>query len=374
MKLPWLIGLFSIAAFGSLAATAHASAHTYWVKSDCRGKTRCFPAIQSALDASLTDANTGWVTIDIAPGQYHEKLIIQRAKTVLRGHGRDRTHIEYNAVAETAGRYHRNNWGTPGSATLTVESVDIVIRDLTVENSFDFLANDSLLPGDPKKIANSQGLAMLADIHSDRVTVLNASLIGYQDTLFANGKRVFVRKSLISGNIDFIFGNGQVLIEDSTIQSRRRAAEFKPDEFQSFVTAPSTPLAQDIGIVIYRSRLTREAGVPDGSVALGRPWHPTTTFADGRYADPNAVGQAIFIDCFMDAHIRNDHWTEMNGTAHDGTKTARFMAQDSRFAETGSYGPGSVHTNIGIKWKAAPDITLIRSQFFAHWPSISQTR
>ena len=70
---------------------------------------------------------------------------------------------------------------------------------------------------------------------------------------------------------------------------------------QSIVAAPSTPLAQAIGIVVYRSRLTREPGVPDGTVALGRPWHPTRNFPDGRYADPGAVGQASYIDCYMDA-------------------------------------------------------------------------
>ncbi len=356
----------AIALTGSAAS---AWAGDYPVRPDCQGKSGCYATVQAALDASAKDTSGNWVIIDIAPGRYHEKVTVLRPRTELRGHGADKTKIEFDAVAETSGKYHRLNWGTPGSATLTVDADEVTVDGLTVENSYDFLANDALPAGDARKISNSQGVALLADIHSDRVKLVDAALVGNQDTLFANGKRVLVRNSFISGNIDFIFGNGEVLIEDSTIESRRRSATFAPDEFQSFVLAPSTPLSQEIGIVVYRSRLTREAGVPDGSVALGRPWHPTTTFADGRYADPNAVGQATYIDCVMDAHIRKDHWTEMNGTAHDGTKTARFLPQDSRFSESGSSGPGGAHTDIGIKWTVSPDIAHIHQVFFQDWPA-----
>ena len=361
-----------LAATALVAAAGTAHAAGYSVRAECGSQARCFPTIQAALDASAKDDSGTWVTVDVAPGHYHEKLTISRPKTRLVGHGADTTRIEFNEVAQTAGHYHRSNWGTPGSATVTVDADEIDISGVTIENSYDFLANDALPAGDPKKISNSQGVAFLADIHSDRVRLLNTSLIGNQDTLFANGKRVLIRKSFISGNIDFIFGNGEVLIEDSTIESRRRATPFVTGEFQSFVTAPSTPLAQEIGIVIYRSRLTREAGVPDGSVALGRPWHPTTTFADGRYADPNAVGQASFIDDYMDAHIRNDHWTEMGGTARDGSKTAKFQPQDSRFFESGSSGPGGAHSDIGIKWTGKPDIGHIHAVFFDGWTAAAK--
>ncbi len=352
-----------------LAGPVHAADVRYSVKAECGGKARCFTSVQAALDASARDDSGNWVIVDIAPGHYHEKVTVSRPQTKLRGHGAGKTRIEYDAVAQTAGHYHRNAWGTPGSATVTVDADLVTIDGLTIENSYDFLANDTLPAGDANKISNSQGVAILADVHSDRVMLSHTALIGNQDTLFANGKRLLIRKGFISGNVDFIFGNGQVLIEDSTIESRRRATAFAPGEFQSFVLAPSTPLSQEIGIVVYRSRLTREAGVPDGSVALGRPWHPTTTFADGRYADPNAVGQATFIDCFMDAHIRNDHWTEMAGTARDGTKTARFLPQDSRFFESGSSGPGGAHSDIGIKWTAKPDIRHIHAVFFDGWTS-----
>jgi pectinesterase len=351
----------------ALAKPAH-----YYVKAACAAKSNCFASIQSALDSAAQDTSDQWVVVDVAAGSYYEKLTISRGKVQLRGQGKDRTRVYFDAVAQTAGKYHRDKWGTPGSATLTINADQVKVEGLTVENTYDFLSNDALPDGDPKKISNSQGVALLLDKQSDRVSFNKTALIGYQDTLFANGKRVLLRNSHISGNIDFIFGNGQILIEDSVVQSRRRSATFAPGEFQSFIVAPSTQLTQPLGIVIYRSRLTREDGVPDNSVALGRPWHPTTTFADGRYADPNAVGQASFIDCYMDAHIHSDHWTSMNGTARDGTKSAVFKAQDSRFSEAGSSGPGARRSDIGMKWTEAMDIKKVHKLFFEGWPEAAK--
>lgn len=346
------------------------TALVFHVEHDCAKTVNCYTTVQSALDTAERVADSQWVAVDVGAGDFNEKVTLRRAKTILRGRGPGRTRLYYDAVAETAGQYHRNGWGTPGSATLTIDADQVTVEDITVENTFDYLRIDALPDGDPRKVGNSQALAVLLDIHSDRVLVSDAALLGYQDTLFANGKRAYIRRSLIAGNIDFIFGNGQVLIADSEIRTRKRGVAIPADDFHSFIAAPSTPLSQRMGIVVYRSRLTREAGVPDNSVALARPWHPTTRFADGRYADPGAVGQASFIDCFMDAHIHHDHWTSMNGTARDGTKTAIFRAQDSRFSESGSHGPGAPHADIGITW--ANPITLREAEalMFETWPGV----
>jgi pectinesterase len=368
MKMSGLF-LMTAALVASLCSASAERAPVYRVAHDCAGAARCFASIQAALDAA---GGEGWATVKMGPGDFYEKVTIRRAKTVLKGEGAGRTRLHFDAVAQAAGQYHRERWGTPGSATLTIDADQVTVDGLTVENTYDFLANDGLADGDPRKTGNSQAVAVLLDVHSDRVLIRNASLLGYQDTLFANGGRAYIRRSLVAGNIDFIFGNGRLLIADSEIRTRKRLAPVAAGDFHSFVAAPSTPLSQRMGIVIYRSRLTREAGVPDNSVALGRPWHPTTRFADGRYADPNAVGQASFIDCFMDAHIHSDHWTSMNGTARDGTKTAVFRPQDSRFSESGSYGPGARHADIGITWADPIGLRDIEAAMFDGWPEAAR--
>lgn len=340
---------------------------SFHVSKNCANKSNCFSNIKSAIDASRIIPKDNWVRIKIDSGDYFEKITIERDKTEIIGSGTRFTRLYYNEVAQTAGRYHRNNWGTAGSATLTINADNVKLSRIKVENTYDYLANDALLENDPKRIGNSQALALLLDINSDRVSLNQTELLGYQDTIFANGKRAHINKSKIAGNVDFIFGNGQVLIENSEIQTRNRSAKLKAGEFHSFIAAPSTQLDQKIGIVFYKSRLTRESGVPDNSVALARPWHPTTTFPDGRYADPNAIGQAIFIDCYMDKHIHQDHWTSMNGTARDGTKTAVFKPQDSRFFESGSWGPGARANDIGIKWNSTFRIEDVRNAIFENW-------
>lgn len=347
-----------------VAATPALAQAPLKVRASCAAQARCFTSIVAALEAAERDRSGQWVTIDIGAGDFREKPTIRRPRTRLTGRGSAKTRLHFDAVAEHSAPYDRGRWGTAGSATLTVAADEVLISGLTIENSFDYLSNDALPEGDPRKISNSQAVAVTLDTASDRVLFDRVALLGYQDTLFTRGKRAIIRNSLIAGNVDFIFGNGALLIEDSEVRTRRRGATTAGEAFASFVTAPSTKIDQPIGIVIYRSRLTREQGVADGSVALGRPWHPTTVFPDGRYADPAAVGQAVFIDCHMDAHIHPDGWTSMPGTARDGTKTAIFRAQESRFAEIGSYGPGARRRDIGIVWKSVPSIAEIRRAMF----------
>src|SRR5690606_23503702 len=66
-----------------------------------------------------------------------------------------------------------------------------------------------------------------------------------------------------------------------------------------------------------------------------------TTFPDGRYADPDAIGKAVFIRTYMDAHISAQGWSSMGGTARDGTKRQIFTPEESRFFEYQSTGPGA---------------------------------
>lgn len=366
-----LIGAAALLAGCANHSRAAGPGRAYRVEPDCGDLRNCYTTLQGALDASASEPSDAWVFIDVGAGLYEEKVTIRRPKTRLHGAGVGRSSLRFDAVAETSAHYHRDHWGTPGSATLTIDADQVIVEDMTIENGYDYLANDALADGDPRKIANCQAVALLLDVHSDRVLVQRSSVIGFQDTLFADGKRALIRDSLISGNVDFIFGSGQLLIEDSTVRSRRRAAVLPPSDIQSIVAAPSTPSSQRMGIVFFRSRLTREAGVPDGTVALARPWHPTRRFPDGRYADPNAIGQASYIDCFMEAHIHRDHWTSMLGTARDGTKTQVFRPQDARFFESGSRGPGARHVDIGMQW-AGDAIDALKELLLADWPEARQ--
>ena len=361
------------AAIGGLALVSACStlpepaANSLVVSKSCDSEPNCFTSVQAAIDAAEQMSVKEWATIRVSAGDFYEKVTIARPKLRLSGAGQGETRIYFDAVARDSRKYHRNNWGTPGSATLTINADEVTVRDLTVSNTYDYLSNDALGSDNPDRNRDPQAVALLLDIESDRVHMNGVALEGYQDTLFANGDRFYFENGFISGNVDFIFGNGFILIENSTIESRIRATDYPEGEIQSFIMAPSTQLDQPIGLVIANSKLTREEGLADRSVTLGRPWHPTTTFDDGRYADPDAVGSAIFIDNWMDAHIHEDRWSTMNGTARDGSKTDIFRPEDSRFHESGSTGPGARTTETEISWTLDLSLAEIRALMFEGW-------
>lgn len=329
----------------------------------------CFSTLTEALETVklIRSSHSTLAVIYVGEGVFFEKLRVDEPNIRIVGQGVSRTILRFDAYAGISGKYHRDNWGTPGSATLTINATNVTVTNLTVENSFDYLANDSLSSQDEKKIRHSQAVALLLDVDSDKVLLEQVELLAYQDTLFANGGRAYIRNSKITGNVDFIFGNGVLLIEESDIVSRPRAAQMAEGSIHSYITAGSTPLSQPYGITIANSRLLKEEGVPIYSVSLGRPWHPTTNFPDGRYADPNAVAQVNYINCFMDDHIHPEAWRTMSGTARDGSKSLVFGPKDSRFFEQGSRGPGAQREFQQIDWQEKPNLASIREYVFKGW-------
>lgn len=301
-----------------------------------------FTSLQAALDAAPKDEAVRY-RILVKAGRYKEKLNINRPNIDISGESAASTIIYFDAYAGNSRDYREDKWGTPGSATVSINATDIHIADLTIENTFDYLTNDGKKTrNDSTAVSDSQAVALLLDTRSDRVSFSRVTLNGYQDTLFAHGNRAYFYKSTISGNVDFIFGQGAVVFDKSTIISRPRNSTFAEGEIHSFITAPSTNIAREYGLTFIDCILTRETGVPDGSITLGRPWHPTTNFPDGRYADPKAIGKAVFIRTFMDRHINVAGWSSMPGTAPDGTKSRIFTPEESRFFEYKSAGPGAV--------------------------------
>jgi pectinesterase len=194
----------------------------YIVSKNCQSRSNCFSSFQGAIDEASARPPETWVHVHVEEGDYYEKVRVDREKILLTGSGAERTRLHFDAVASTAGAYHRNNWGTPGSATLTINADEVTVAGLKVENTFDYLTNDRLDDQDPDKNTNPQAAAVLLDIASDRVLMQQVELIGYQDTLFLNGGRLYFDEGFISGNVDFIFGNGIGLFEDSTIETRMR--------------------------------------------------------------------------------------------------------------------------------------------------------
>jgi pectinesterase len=362
----WLKAL--IFGLGFLSAATVLS-HDLRVEQDCRAAPNCYRTIAEALSVAteLRDRSNNRIVLRVGEGQFREKLRVEVDNIELVGAGPEHTTIIFDDYAGNSSHHHRDGWGTPGSATLTINADDVRVSGFSIENDFDYLANDAREKSDPNKLRDSQAVALLLDVESDRVLFDEVNIYAYQDTVFTNGGRAYIRNSRIAGNVDFIFGNGALLIENSDVISRPRGKPMPVGKPQSYITAASTQLSQPYGITIAHSRLLKAEGVPKHSVSLGRPWHPTTDFEDGRYADPNAVAQVSFISCFMDDHILPAAWGSMSGTARDGTKSLIFGPEDSRYFEVASTGPGANRESQAIAWDKQPKLDDIRAFMFSGW-------
>ena len=292
--------------------SAHATRARYGAVVDARYTGRdgdrvageaSYRTLGAALAAAPASSPVPWVIL-LRKGRYHEKLVVDKPNITLRGESRDGVVLIFDAHAD-APNPDGGTYGTRGSFTLRVIAPLFHAEHLTIENAFDYRANAARSADDPAKSRNAQAVALHLDEGSDRASFTDCVISGWQDTLYANAGRAYFRECIILGNVDFIFGGGTAVFDDCDIISRGAG----------YVSAPSTPPLQLYGFVFIGSRLGRQSEtVKPNTVALGRPWHPSS--------NPNVNPSAVFIDCNLDDHIIAEAWAPMGGYAPG---TARFF-------------------------------------------------
>jgi pectinesterase len=280
-------------------------------------------------------------TVFVNEGIYRERVVINTDNVHLVGQSQETTTIVFDRYAgQKVAENSSEKWGTRRTATVEILGDNITLENITIINDFDYPGNEVKAKDDPTRLSGTQAVALKTGVNSDRTYLKNVALWGYQDTLYLKGDRALIEGGTIAGHIDFIFGEGTAFFESVSIVSRKRYSGGDSEGLTGYITAPSTHLQRPYGLTFNNCRLERENGVPDESVALGRPWHPTTTFSDGRYANPFAVGKATFINTYMDTHIIPTRWTTMGGTTPKGDKRPFSPHTEARFSEYKSYGKG----------------------------------
>lgn len=265
----------------------------------------------------------------IKNGRYREKLTIDRPRVTLLGESRDGAVLTYDAAADTP-TPTGGTYGTRGSFTLRIVAPDFRAERMTIENAFDYPANAAKPDTDKTKFRNPQAVALMLDLGSDRATIVDTKITGYQDTLFPNSGRAYFKKCEVSGHVDFIFGAGQVVFDECDIISRDRGSATN----NGYIAAPSTKGDRPFGFLFLNSRLKKErSSMAPSSVALGRPWHP--------FADATVNSAVAYIDCWMDDHIGAKGWDRMSSVDSTGTRTW-YEPADARFVEFGTTGPGAL--------------------------------
>ncbi|MGA7710572.1 MAG: pectinesterase family protein [Rhizomicrobium sp.] len=270
----------------------------------------------------------------LTKGQWRERIVIDKAFIHLTGEGRNESIIVFNKGASDKGP-DGQPLGTFGTATMMVSAPDFCANRLTIANDFDYPGH-APTADDKTGRSGAQALALAIEGDADRTFLEDIHLPGYQDTLFADTGRSLFRNCQIDGCVDFIFGKGRAVFEHCDILSKRRPGQ----DFNGFIAAPDTDMHQPYGMVFTGCRLLKEKDVAPHTVALGRPWRHTTAFADGRYGDPDNVGAAAFLHCWMDDHIVAEGWYPMGYNAKGGGR-AMMQPEEARFYEFDSSGPGA---------------------------------
>jgi pectin methylesterase-like acyl-CoA thioesterase/polygalacturonase len=289
-----------------------------------------FASVQAAVDAVPDDSATPYV-IELARGTYAERVTIPASKqnlTLLGATGNPRdvviTAADYNQETNPA---TGSPFGTEGSATVHVKASGFTAQNITFANTFDKTAH----PG----ATGTQAVAIAME--GDRQVYLNDIFYGHQDTLLTwdssatTHLRQYVFGSEIDGDVDFIFGDGQLVVDRSMINALNDGI-YK----SAYLTAPATPAEQQYGILISDS--TVNTTLANNNLFLGRAWRPNSD------ADP----QVLFRDTVLPQAINTaGPWLGISGATWS----------PGRYGESGDTGPGAGASPASTVRPVLPDAT-----------------
>ena len=296
---------------------------TFYVAADGTGD---YYSVQAALNK--VPATGGLVLV--APGVYRERLQVKQSHVTLRSANPDpaRTVIVFDLSKGTQGT-------ATGFATVRVLGDDFTAENLTFENDFNRTHK--------QEFAGSQARALA--LFGDRNLLRNVHIVGNQDTFYLGAKncgldsngascepgRSYIVHSLITGNVDFIYGDGTAYFDDCEIRST--------PYLEGFLTAQGKHYPRQESLFVFRhARLTAEPGVTN--VFLGRPWRD---FAAVVFLDSQA-GPHIDPAGFREWHPGETHRLEtaFYRTWHMSGPGARLWSKQLADAEAAHYTPAEV--------------------------------
>jgi pectinesterase len=273
-----------------------------------------FPTIQNAMDHHPWPGPGGRVYIEIAPGIYHERVIITQNHTNITFIGKGKSPED---VVITNSLNAKQAGGTFFTETVEINGAGFEADNLTFENS-----------------AGNTGQAVAVADRADRSIFKHCRFLGHQDTLFADYGRQYYIDSYIEGGVDFIFGNATAVFDHTELHSNG----------PGYLTAQSrTAPDQTTGYVILNSKVTSnlnhdappmDAATPgakstaaaNNMIGLGRPWRP--------------YSRVIYINTELPSDLNPAGWNNWNNPANEKT---------AYYAESNSTGPGA-SPSTRVRW------------------------
>ncbi|KAG6512406.1 pectinesterase-like [Zingiber officinale] len=176
--------------------------------------------------------------------------------------------------------------------------------------------------------------AVALRVVSDKAVFIDCRMEGYQDTLYAHAHRQFYRGCVISGTVDFVFGDAAAVFQNCLLVVRRPL----PNQ-QNIVTAQGrVDRRETTGFVLQRCRFRADNRLADASQPairsyLGRPW--------------KEFSRTVIMESQIEGFIHTDGYMPWEGD---------FALRTLYYAEYNNKGPGAA-TAGRVKWPGVHVIT-----------------
>lgn len=272
-----------------------------------------FTTIQAAINAAPAEQTSPY-KIFITNGSYNECIRINKNKTFIHliGETREGVKIQYtlNRVGkyetetqenetDDAWKYSSNNvnsavrkagYTKDQNAVVLIEATDICLQNLSIINLYGAMKERHT--GGLGK--NGQAEALINRV--DRFMLNNCMLVSYQDTWwtrYSNKKetapqRAYVYNSWIEGHTDYIWGSGDVLIENSIFFNTKHFEN--GNDGSSVITASRTAAIDKFGYVFKDCTVKGE----DSRFSFGRSQATTT--------------KTVWLNTKLEMDIIDSHW------------------------------------------------------------------
>ncbi|KAI6672608.1 hypothetical protein NL676_000514 [Syzygium grande] len=281
-----------------------------------------FRTIAAAL-AAYPKGNRGRYVIYVKAGVYDEYITVDKdqVNVFMYGDGPRRTIVTG----------HKNNLAgisTWQSATFSAIGNGFLCKSMGFQNTAGYRGEQ----------------AVALRVQSDMSAFFNCRMDGYQDTLYVQTHRQFYRNCVISGTVDFIFGDSSTVIQNSLIIARKPG----PGQLNTITAQGREERFETTALVLHNCRIVPETKLFPQRFAiktyLGRPWK--------QYA------RTVFMESTLGDFIQPAGYLSWNG---DNTCT---------YAEYGNRGVGA-RTNGRVKWKGVRVISRKEALAYTAGPLLS---
>ncbi|GAV85224.1 Pectinesterase domain-containing protein/PMEI domain-containing protein [Cephalotus follicularis] len=270
-----------------------------------------FKTISAALASVPKKSNVRYV-IYVKAGIYNEYVTVDKTMTnvFMYGDGPRKTIV-------TGHKSYMDGVTTQDTASFNVLAFGFMAKNMGFSNT-----------AGPER---HQAVALR--VSAEQASFFNCRMDGFQDTLYTQSLRQFYRNCVISGTVDFIFGDATVVIQNSLIIVR------KPMENQqNTVTAHGRAYRYETtGLVIQNCRIVPETKLyPERFTIptyLGRPW--------------KEYSRTVIMESTLADFIQPAGWMPWAGN---------FALDTLEYREYANRGPGA-NTRSRINWKGYRVIT-----------------